>query len=193
MLPVYPRELGADAVSAAAYKGLMSAYGAGFLYISQELLPQLKPQHLYMSGVVGEFGVGGGGKLTDPNYGWKESAVLHEPGVDNLAGLGQMRAALGIINEIGVERIGRHVQGLARELAEGAAALGYQVDTPMDHMANIVCLHIEDGKALVSFLEERKIKASARRFGLRMAFHAYNNYEDVEKVLAALADYPLRG
>lgn len=192
MMPVYPRELGADAVSAAAYKGLMSAYGAGFLYIAQPLLSQLKPEHLYMSGVIGEFGTGGG-KMTDPNYGWKPTAGLFEPGGDNLAGLGQMKAALEIIQSIGVEQIGIHVRSLARQLAEGASRLGYQVDTPMDHLANIVCLHMEDGKAIVSFLDEKKIKASARRYGLRMAFHAYNTAEDVDIVLAALAEYPLRG
>lgn len=192
MLPVYPRKLGADAVAAAAYKGLMSAYGAGFLYIGQHLLPRLRPQHLYMSGVVGEFGVGGG-KLTDPNYGWKQTAQLLEPGVDNLAGLAQLRTAIEIIQQIGVEQIGEHVQRLSRQLAEGAAALGYQVDTPLTYLANIVCLRIADGRALVSFLDERRIKASARRHGLRMAFHAYNNAEDVQRVLAALAEYPLRG
>ena len=192
ILPVYPRQLGADAVSSAAYKGLMSAYGAGFLYIGQHLLPKLKPEHLYMSGVVGEFGVGGG-KLTDPDYGWKQTAALFEPGGDNLAGFGQMKEALQILSGIGVENIGAHVQILARKLAEGGKALGYQVDTPMDHLANIVCLRIADGKAIVQFLDDQRIKASARRYGLRMAFHAYNNLEDVNTVLAALAEYPLRG
>ena len=192
ILPVYPRDLGADAVTAAAYKGLMSAYGAGFLYIGQQLLSKLRPEHLYMAGVVGEYGVGGG-KLTDPNYGWEQTAILFEPGVYNLAGLGQMKRALQIILGIGVEAIGTRVLGLARKLAEGALALGYQVDTPLDSLAGIVCLHLADGKGIVQYLDECGVKASARRHGLRMAFHGYNNEQDVERVLFALAEYPLRG
>lgn len=191
ILPVYPRELGADAVAAAGYKGLMSAYGAGFLYVSQQLLSRLKPMHLYVAGVIGELGITGG-KLTDPNYTWRQEAALFEPGFSNLAALGQMNQALQIILDLGVERIGERVLALARQLADGAATLGYQLDTPAEHLAGIVCLRMADGKSVAQFLDEQGIKTSARRHGLRMALHGYNNEQDVEQVLAALAEYPER-
>ncbi len=188
ILPVYPRELGADAVASAAYKGLMTAFGSGFIYIAKQLIPQLRPEHLYISGAAGEMGVGGG-TLTDPNYQLRQTASLYEPGWLNVAGLGQMQQALAIILELGVEQIAEHVCGLSRQLAEGVKSLGYQLDTPEEQLANIVCLRLPDAPALVQFLEQRQIKASARRHGLRMALHGYNDHSDVERVLEALADY----
>ncbi|MGI6358178.1 MAG: aminotransferase class V-fold PLP-dependent enzyme [Bacillota bacterium] len=188
ILPVYPGQIGADAVAAAAYKGLMTPFGSGFMYISNQLAAKLRPEHLYIPGVVGEMGVVGG-TLTDPDYRLKPGAALYEPGWNNLVGLGQMQQSLQTILEIGVERIAQHVRALARQLASGARDLGYRLDTPEGQLANIVCLRLADAPSLVQFLGERKIKASARRHGLRMALHGYNDQVDVDRTLEALAEY----
>ena len=192
ILPVYPRELGADVLVSAAYKGLMSAHGTGFFYVAQEVAPRLHPPFLGMSAALqGERGMARG-QLTSPDYQLLPQAALFQTAGHHLAGLAQLNHALDLLLALGVEQIGQHVCQLARQLAAGLDELGYRVTTPADQLGSIVCVQVEDGRSLVGFLAERNIRASARRSGLRMAFHAYNSAADVERALEALAEYPLR-
>lgn len=193
ILPVYPRQLGADALAAAAYKGLMSPYGGGFLYVRRELLPRLKPQQLYLGNVEGEYGIIGGA-YTSPNYSYTKGAEVLEQGAESITVLAQMDKALDLILDLSVEKIGQHVCDLASELVSGLVRLGYTIDTPQDDSLrrHIVCVRMQDGYGLVKHLFAHNIRASARRFGLRMGLHAYNSLSDVERVLEVLAEYPAR-
>lgn len=193
IVPVYPRELGADALISAAYKGLMSAHGAGFAYVSKEALPRLVPSHLYMFNVEGELGMVGDA-FTSPDYSLRPTAVRFE-GAHHMVGVAQMNRALDYILDLGVERIAQHVQALAVELGSGLARLGYQVDTPLapEFLRSIVCVRMADGKQLADYLAQEGVIASARRHGIRLALHAYNDSKDVGRALAAFAAYPKRG
>ncbi len=192
ILPVYPRELGADALISAAYKGLMSAHGAGFIYVRREILPSLMPSHLYIFNVEGELGMVGDA-YTSPNYTLHPTAVRFEGG-HHPVGVAQMNRALDYILELGVEQIAEHVQALAAELGEGLSSLGYQIDTPLtpDYLRSIVCVRMKDGRKLAEYLAGKGVIASARRHGLRLALHAYNNATDVKRALDAFATYPER-
>lgn len=192
ILPVYPRELGADALVAAAYKGLMSAHGAGFIYVRKEVLPSLVPSHLYMFNVEGELGMVGDA-FTSPNYSLRPTAVRFE-GAHHAVGVAQMNRALDYILALGVEQIAEHVHALALELGTGLTSLGYQLDTPLapEHLRSIVCVRMADGKKLAGHLAEKRVVASARRHGLRLALHAYNNMDDVKRALDVFATYQER-
>ncbi len=193
VLPVYPRQLGADVVAAAAYKGLLSAHGSGFLYVRKELIPRLKPQQLYLGNVEGEHGIIGG-KYTSSSYTYTRSAEVLEQGAESLAVLAQMDKALDLILSLGVEKIEQHVCDLTQELVRGLIKLGYTIDTPQDERQrrHIICVRMQNGYALVKHLAANNVKASARRFGLRMGLHAYNSLQDVERVLEVLSEYPAR-
>lgn len=192
ILPVYPRDLGADALISAAYKGLMSAHGAGFIFVRKEIIPRLMPSHLYMFNVEGELGMIGDA-FTSPDYSLRPTAVRFE-GAHHMVGVAQMNRALDYILELGVEQIAEHVQVLAAELGAGLANLGYQVDTPLtpQHLRSIVCVRMADGKKLAAYLAEQGVLASARRHGIRLALHAYNNAADVERTLETFASYSER-
>ncbi len=70
----------------------------------------------------------------------------------------------------------------------GARSHGFALATPDDpeQRGALMVVRCADAGALVQRLEARGIIASARATGLRVSFHAYNNDEDVDTVLAAL-------
>ncbi len=192
ILPVYPRELGADVLVAAAYKGLMSAHGAGFVYVKESVLSRLVPSHLYMFNIEGERGMVGNA-FTSPDYTLLPTAVrLQMP--QHAVGVAQMNQGLELILELGIEQIAEHVCSLASKLGQGLADLGYTVDTPLtpEYLRHIICVREPEASKLVEFLAENGVQASARRHGVRMAFHAYNNEADVERALAVLKAYKER-
>jgi selenocysteine lyase/cysteine desulfurase len=53
----------------------------------------------------------------------------------------------------------------------------------------LVVLRSHDAAALVAKLAERRIVVSARRDGVRFAFHVYNTMEDVRTALSALEEH----
>jgi selenocysteine lyase/cysteine desulfurase len=73
-------------------------------------------------------------------------------------------------------------------MIDGARSRGFAVATPdnPEERGALVVVRCTDASTLVSRLEARGIVASARGTGLRVSFHAYNNDEDVDAVLAAL-------
>ncbi len=73
-------------------------------------------------------------------------------------------------------------------MIDGARSRGFDVATPdnPEERGALVVVRCTDADALVRRLESRRIVASARGTGLRVSFHAYNNDEDVDAVLAAL-------
>lgn len=192
ILPVYPHELGADILVAAAYKGFMSAHGAGFIYVRKEVLPDLVPAHLYIFNVDGELGMIGDA-YTSPEYSLRPTGARFEGG-HHAVGVAQMNVALDYILDLGVEQIAEHVSALALELGNGLVSLGYKLDTPLtpEYLRSIVCVRMAAGKELSEYLAENGVIASARRHGLRLALHAYNNMDDVRRALDAFASFPKR-
>lgn len=192
ILPVYPRDIGADVLVAAGYKGFMSAHGAGFIHVRKEILPDLVPSHLYIFNVDGELGMVGDA-YTSPEYNLRPTAVRFEGG-HHAVGVAQMNRALDYILDLGVEQIAEHVSALALELGNGLVNLGYKLDTPLtpEYLRSIVCVRMADGKGLAEYLAENGVIASARRHGLRLALHAYNNMDDVKRALDVFASYHKR-
>ncbi len=87
-LPVYPKELGVDAVAGGAYKGLMNPHGGGILYVSDRLLDLLLPRDVNMSNVAV--------RSTDPVYDYSliTSAAKLQPLSMNLGQLAGINKAL---------------------------------------------------------------------------------------------------
>ena len=98
--------------------------------------------------------------------------------------------------DIGTQRIGQHVTSLVHALAQGFYDLGVPVagGKPGPHLAGIVTIgnmtanHYGSDDArfngLYKHLGDNQVKLSIRRGLLRFSLHAYNNRDDVARVLA---------
>jgi selenocysteine lyase/cysteine desulfurase len=124
------------------------------------------------------------------------NARRFEIGNYNWIGLAAVQASLGELLEIGIPAIEAHAVGLASELAEGLAKLGFPVTRPPAETArsHIVTVgRLGDGDAytshdprlnrLAAALANARVKFSVRRGLVRIAFHCYNDRSDVARVL----------
>jgi selenocysteine lyase/cysteine desulfurase len=73
-------------------------------------------------------------------------------------------------------------------MVSGAKDRGFEMLTPDEpaRRSALVVLRSDHAQDLVKRLAAHGVIASARGSGLRVSFHAYNNDEDVDRVLAAL-------
>jgi len=98
-------------------------------------------------------------------------------------------AGLGLVEQVGVEAVAAHVRVLADRLLAGLDELGARVATPRGEgeYGPLVAIPSTDAEALVAALAEDRIVTSSRDANARVSLHLYNDAEDVDRVLEALA------
>ncbi|MQA77139.1 MAG: aminotransferase class V-fold PLP-dependent enzyme [Streptosporangiales bacterium] len=168
---------GADFVGAVAYKWLLGARGSAFLFV--------RPEHQTRFGPV----LAGSPSASDGAYYgaghrlWDDARRFDQPNawltwVATAAGL----AVLGTYRTADLDA---HATGLATRLLDGIGGLGLRHGI-VDLESAIVSVAHPDPVAAAAALAAGGIAVAARRGGLRVAFHLYNEEHDVERTLAAL-------
>ena len=173
-----------DALAADGHKWLMGPEGCGILYVRKERQDAVFPAEFGWTNVAGYNDYSSRDMTLRPDAGRYECGTL------NTIGCYGLRAAIELLLEVGVERIGPAVQVLADRLAEGARARGYHVlgeRTPVTG-AGIVSIQKPglDCRMVVKHLKERGILAAPRQGWVRMSPHFYVSPYDIDKVIGAL-------
>jgi selenocysteine lyase/cysteine desulfurase len=158
-----------DFVSCNTYKWLMCPRGSSLLYVSPERHDQIVPvgagwyaaEDVHGSYYGTDMELAESARRFDLSPAWF-SWVAAEP-------------TLELIEEIGVEAIGRHNVELSNRFRAG---LGLEPSN-----SAIVSVDVPDA---ASKLEKAGIRAAARAGSLRAAFHIYNTEDDVDSALEAL-------
>jgi selenocysteine lyase/cysteine desulfurase len=100
-------------------------------------------------------------------------------------------AALGVsipyIQQLGVENIQRHRQPLLRRLQQEMPRLGFTPQTPPDSTSPIVTFAIKDTREVSRKLEAARVNVRVADHWVRIAPSIYNDMQDGERLLAALA------
>ncbi len=184
-VPVYPSEMGIDALSTAAYKGLMSPHGNGFMYLSDKLANKLATTEFRNSNVIYSK------MYQNLNFDLIDSISRLQPYPNHIAGMASVEAAVDIINALTPEKIAEYLLDLSRKLTIGLNDLGYETklaDTsPL--LRQIVCFETPVAQDLADFAKEKGLYVSARRDGIRFGFHIYNDANDVDRALYILKSY----
>jgi len=104
-------------------------------------------------------------------------------------GLGQ---ALAYLEDLDIEAVFRHILRLTDLLMEGLERLGARLLTPRDYerRAGIVTARFpgHDGEAVAAALNRRGVIVSPRFGSTRFSPHFFNDTDDIERALAAVAD-----
>src|SRR5260370_40651531 len=116
------------------------------------------------------------------------AARRFECGTPAIPNIYMARAALKLLDGIGMENIAAQVERLTRAFLEGARELRIESKTPSSSIGPLVVLRSHDASAMLAKLTTRGIVVSTRRDGVRFAFHVYNTMEDVHTALSALED-----
>jgi len=173
-----------DALAADGHKWLLGPEGCGVLYVAQHLQDDVDPVEFGWTTVA-----------TFNDYSAREmkvrgDAARYECGTLNTIGCYGVRAAVEMLNEIGIGNIAPRVQALGDQIAEGALRKGYELlgnRTPATG-AGIVTMRKTgiDSQSLVNQLLENRIDVSFRQGWARMAPHFYITEEDIAKAIDLL-------
>lgn len=184
-----------DAMAVSMQKGLLSLYGAGFLYIRREVAAQLQPAYLSRFGVELESSHEAASGDLD-SYTLAEAARRFDVGNHNYIASVAVECAMRQLQEIGAESVERHACTLAQRLATGLENVGLPVfgGAAAPERAHIVTIGTDlsdqhdntDDPAVTAFhqyLTANNVRATIRRGMLRFSLHIYNNSDDVDAVI----------
>jgi selenocysteine lyase/cysteine desulfurase len=184
---VFPLDVGAsriDAFATAGHKWLCAGYGAGFLWIGRELLAERQPHAIgWMSG-------------RDPfRFDNRRCDLLPsnrrvELGCPAFGPIFALGAAIRYLGGIGIGAIARRVLDLSEYLTDRLGRAGLRVLSPAGaHRSGQTLVDLADPGGAVAFLASRQILVTEKPAGVRLSTHVYNNEDDVDRAVSALAEW----
>ncbi len=200
-VPLDVRQTPVDILVCGGHKWLNAPFGCGFLYVSRDALPRLRPPlagYLSVEDPVGGWGNYFQTPTTTPvtDYAYVNSARRFENGgTANYPGAIGLAASLNLIHGLGHENTAAHIRSLTDHLIAGLDRLPVTVVTPRDakHRSGIATFSAgtaEQNVALMNRLLEKRILVSVRYTskvgGVRVSCHFYNSIEDIDRLLAEL-------
>jgi cysteine desulfurase / selenocysteine lyase len=187
-----------DALAVGASKYLCGPYGLGFLYVRREVAESLSPAYLgrYSVHVEGAHEGEQGGE----QYELMPAARRFDLGSYNYSAANAAHASLGILSDVGVAAIERHVLELSRVLHAGLRELGVPLVSGAveAHRSHLVLAGARtpgpDLRKLIGDLASRYaaegIRVSERHGRIRYSFHLYNTRSEVDAVIDATRRWP---
>ncbi len=192
--PVDVRAMGIDCAACTTYKWLMGDFGFAFLYVRDDLQGTAVKQTRYGLRQVTQ---------RDGQFEQIPGAAMYE-GTSSFSFVGGMVAREGLkyLTSLGVENIRAHAKRLTDRLQKEMPALGYPAITPADNPTPIVSFLTTDREAMDAKLQkafgERIVSSRVFRVlgesgeseghpGLRIGVSVYNNDDDIDQFLNALA------
>jgi selenocysteine lyase/cysteine desulfurase len=178
--PLDVKSLGVDFFVTGTLKYLLGPPGLGFLYVRRELIESLNPTITSWMAQRNVFA------FDTQRFDPAPSARRFEGGTPAIPNIYMARAALRFLTKVGFANVAAQVERLTRAFLDGVRTLRISNKTPDSSVGPLVVLRAQDAPTLVSRFAELGIAVSARRDGVRFAFHVYNTMEDVHAVLEAL-------
>lgn len=183
-LPVDVRETPVDILATGAQKWLLSPWGSGFLYVRRELIPTLDP---VITGWMAYEGTDDFTRLTDYQDALRSDARRFELISLPFQDMYGMTVSMGLLAELGVAEIQRHLGTLQQPVLEWAARRGVAVTSPQGARGSgIICVAPTRLEEAYRALREARIYCSLREGALRLSPHCYNTVEELVRVTEVL-------
>lgn len=181
--PIDVRRSGIDALASAGHKWLCAGYGAGFCFMSRQLLAR-RPRIMGWMSVKHPFA------FDNRRYELLEANRRHEVGCPPFAQIFALGAAVDYLRGVGIDRIANHVLALNTYLTDQLNRIGVKVLSPGGghRSGETLCAFANPG-AVVAHLKARDIHVTRKPEGIRVATHLYNDEDDVDRLIAALGEY----
>lgn len=192
VFPLDVNEFNIDFMAADGHKWLLGPEGAGIAYIRRKHLDQLRAISPGWHSVVP------GQDYTHIELNLRPAAARYEGGSQNNAGMLAFGASLKLLNELGAENTAATVLNITDLACERLAKIGAKIvsDRRLDHRGG------EQRSGIVSFEWPGHDPMAVKRHGmrqhvifgcragrLRISPHAYNNEEDLDRLVEALTSF----
>lgn len=175
-----------DFLAAGVQKYMLGIPGIAFLYVRKEVAEKLTPV------VTGWFGRVSPFAFDIKHLDFAQAARRFETGTPPMINGYAAAASIGMLNEIGVDRIEAYLQSLSRTAIAYAQEKGLRVMSPLDlsQKAANTAIFIPQASTAEAILKEKGILVSARNDVIRIAPHFYNTEQEVKAAIDALAALP---
>jgi selenocysteine lyase/cysteine desulfurase len=185
IVPLDVDDCAIDFLACGVQKWLCAPMGLGFLYVRKDRLPELSLTEIGNGSVVPVPGT-----YRDYRLVLRPDARRFESGIMSYASICGLDASLGLIDQVGVPALHRHVTGLTTRLVAGLRKRGYATSSPQDPAegAGIVAFGLEkwpSEEQEARFLE-RGITIALREGAIRVSCHGFNTAEEIDRLLEAL-------
>ncbi len=183
------RKMQIDALASNSYKWLLGGYGCGILYLSKQLLEetlQVRP-----CPGVGWFGVRQRDQNRNDRFEPLPQAARFNWGSPSFPAIFALGAAIGYLQQIGMEAIQQRVLELNRYLTDRLSSRGFRLLSPLtpDHYRSAQTLvALESPQRVVGALAEKGILCTVKPEGMRVATHFFVSLEDIDRLVETLAD-----
>ncbi|MEX2308693.1 MAG: aminotransferase class V-fold PLP-dependent enzyme [Pirellulales bacterium] len=190
--PLDVNETGIDFLAADGHKWMLGPEGAGIAYLRREHLEKLRP-----SG-VGWHSVVPGQDYTHIELNLRPTAARYEGGSQNNAGMLALGASLKLLIDLGIETLAASVLDITDRACERLTEIGTKIvsDRRMDHRggeqrSGIVAFELpgRDPMAVKRHCLRQQVVFGCRAGRLRISPHAYNNEEDLDRLIEALKSF----
>lgn len=172
-----------DLLATGMQKYLLGTPGVTFLYVAPALAARLEPT------VTGWFGRTEPFAFDPRKLDFAAGAQRFNTGTPPMLAASMAEAALGLLNEIGVQPIEAWLRRLSEVALEEAGRLGLTVVSPTDVDAKgpTTAIRVRDAGAVERSMAREGFVVSARNDVIRVAPHFYNTEDDVVRALRTLA------
>jgi cysteine desulfurase / selenocysteine lyase len=185
-LPMDVRAMGIDVLAAGGHKWLCSPFGTGFAYVRRELIARMEPRWIGWTGMQACSSLD---SLVDYDWTFRKDARRFEGGTLPFDGFAGFAESVGLLLEVGVERIERHVLGVLDPLIAWLRATPEAEilsDLELERRSAILCFRLPDAEAVFDALQRRGVTCAFREGAIRVAPHLYNSREEIERVVEIL-------
>jgi selenocysteine lyase/cysteine desulfurase len=183
-VPVDLRRTPVDVLACGGQKWLLSPWGSGFVYVRRELIPELSPA---VTGWMAFEGTDDLTRLTAYDDTLRTDARRFELITLPYQDFAGMNASLGLVLELGVERIQAHLQRLHEPVLAWAEHTGARLVSPLgEHGSGILCIAPDQVGEAFRRLKAARIICSLREGAIRLSPHGYNTVDEMERVCAVL-------
>lgn len=180
------QSLGLDAFAAGGQKHLLSPYGTGFLYISPQAMELVEPAY---DGWLSHFSTPEDFlDMLRHDMPRSSTARRYEVGSLPWSALWGMAGSVGLLAEIGIERIEQHNLELAERFEELVREI-HLADLPerqKSAKSHVVSVGVPNPEEVHRRLKAAGVICSNREKRLRFSFHIYNTLDQVEAGAKAL-------
>ncbi len=176
-----------DILSCGGQKWLLSPWGTGFIYVRRELIASLEPA---ITGWLAFEGTDDLSRLTDYNQTLRADARRFELMTLPYQDFAGFNASVGLLLDVGVERIRDHLATLHRPVLEWADRTGTRVVSPRDHRGTgILCLAPDGVADAHRRLKAARVISSLREGAIRLSPHLFNTVGEMERVVEVLESH----
>ena len=176
------KDEGVDFLTCGGYKWLYANFGVAPFYVREELLDRIPSDRFGHLQIIGG--------TPEHDYQLQTTAAKYEYAAVAYTSVAQLDASLGLIARVGLARIEAQGVGLAHEVWQGLADLGFTLFTPKDNASPIVTVrHGRDAADLKKRFANENIVVLFRENDefLRLGVGFYNNRAEIRRFLGVMA------